>query len=257
MSSTAKGLFTTSRDLVIALGKKIDKERAEIAKNESLSDKGRQTENENLDVFVNKELAELKGRYQGGLAKLRADLQSAYAGLPPKRSYVDRVRDKGMYEETTNREVALANAESAETIVKAIQDMTRQNIAAALDQKGLSAAMESAFNSGDQNALHNLGEVARFRGDQDGIKRAQGYVDALREASLTPSQKIARLELERLDLHEAMIDQAIEYARKGGKALELLENMPVETERDQEIDAQIQAIKLGLEKSKQPEGGNG
>jgi hypothetical protein len=255
MSSAAKGLFTASRDLVITLGKKVDKERAEIAKNESLSDKGRQTENGNLDVFVNKELAELKGGYQGGLAKLRADLQSAYAGLPPKRSYVDRVRHKGMYEETTNREVALANAESAETIVRAIQDMTRQNIAAALDQKGLSAAMESAYAAGDQNALHNLGEVARFRGDQDGIKRAQGYVDALREASLTPSQKIARLELERLDLHEARFDQAVEFARKGGKALELLENIPVETERDRAIDAQIQAIKLGFE-SKQTEGGN-
>ena len=49
-----------------------------------------------------------------------------------------------------------------------------------------------------------------------------------------------------------MIDQAIEYARRGGKALDLLENGQGLRDADERIDFEIKAIQLGAK----PEGGS-
>ncbi|MGD9652516.1 MAG: hypothetical protein AB7I96_13470 [Candidatus Dadabacteria bacterium] len=241
---------------VAGIGRTRQARLKEIAEDVTLSPQGKAQESEAARSETDKELAEAKQKYQDGIARLRADYQSTLDGQKPKRSEVDKLRALGMYDSLDNRQIGLLNAEIGETIVKAIRDMSDRNVAALMDPKQLASAMQRAFDSGDQNALSNLGEVARFRGDQDGVSRAQAYVDALKEQNMTPAQKIAKLELERLDLHEALFGQAIEFARKGGKALDLLENRPVETERDQAIDAQIQAIKLGFEKSKHPVGGN-
>lgn len=240
---------------IVGIGKWLEAQLKEIDKDVTLSPQGKAQASQAARSKADEELAEVEQKHQGGFARLRADLQSTLDGKKPKRSEADRVRALGMYDSLDNRQLGLLIAETADVNARALRDAVQQIIGAGLDQKGFSAAMERAFNSGDQAALHNLSEVARFRGDQDGIKRAEGYLDNLHEQNMTPAQKIAKLELERLDLHEALFGQAIEFARKGGKALELLENSPVETERDRAIDARIQAIKLGFE-SKQTEGEN-
>lgn len=249
-SNKASAFTQISTVNVAGIGRKREVRLKEIAEDVTLSPQGKAQESEAVRSETDKELAEAKQKYQDGIAKLRADYQRTLDCQEPKRSEVDKLRALGMYDSLDNRQLGLLNAEIGETIVKAIRDMSDRNVAALMDPKQLASAMQRAFDSHDQSALENLSQVARFRGDHDGVKRAQGYVDTLKEASLTIPQRIARAELKRLDTHEALFAQAVEYARKGGKALDLLENMPALSEADERIDFEIKAIQLGAK----PEG---
>lgn len=227
---------------MVGIGKKLEARLKKIDEDITLSPKGKAQESQAARGEADKELAEAKQNHQDGAARLRADLQQTYAGEAPKRSYVDRIRDKGMSEETTNREVALANNESAEATVKAIQQMARVNLAATLDQKGLMDAADRFMEQGNLSALESLGQVAAFRGDTLAGDKISASVQAVQEANLTPVQRIAKLELERLDTHEALLDQAIDYALKGGRALELLASGQSLKDVDNRFDFEVGAI---------------
>jgi len=251
-SNKASALTGISIANVAGIGRTGQERLKEVDEDANRSPQGKAQASQAVRSDTDKELAGADQSYRDGIARLRADLQSTLDGQKPKRSEVDKVRALGMYDSLDNRQLGLLIAETSDVNARALRDTAQQIIAAGLDQKGLMAALERAFNSGDQDALSNLGEVARFRGDQDGIKRAQGYIDALREASLTIPQKIARAELKRLDTHQALFDQAVEYARKGGRALDLLESGQGLRDADERIDFEIKSIQLGAK----PEGGS-
>ncbi|HML94184.1 MAG TPA: hypothetical protein PKC29_02015 [Thermodesulfobacteriota bacterium] len=237
---------------IVGIGKELEARLREIDEDVTLSPQGKAQESQAARSEADKKLTEAKQKHRDGVARLSADLQRTLAGEEPKRSFVDRIRNKGMSEDTSNREVALTNYEGLETVVKAIRDMTQMNLAATLDQKGLLAAADRFMEQGNLGALESLAKVAAFRGDTLAGDKISASVQAVKEASLTIPQKIARKELERLTVHEAMIDQAIEYARRGGKALDLLENGQGLRDADERIDFEIKAIQLGAK----PEGGS-
>jgi len=227
--------------------KELDAERKIIQNDKDLSEQGRQKKRGEADGKYQKESAELAARLNREMAK---DVEERQGTLnPPKpHSALDRLKAKihqssnSEYVHVDDNDRALALVESNERVISALQKSTFQNIAAGMDQKELSSALDRAFQSGNQGAIENLAEVAAIKGNEGGVKAAQAYMQNLREQNMTPAQKLARVELRRIELHRQLFDYAVKRGFEGKGFHDLRGG-----ETDQGIDMEIAQIKAQMQ----------
>ena len=247
MDNDAKALKKLFVEAALNRGKEFAAKRKEVQGNSKLSDSGKADEIAKINAEAREALAALGKRYKAELAKGRETHMRTLNGPSKPLTALDKLRMKinkapameFEYLDDDSRTAALI--ESNQAVIEALKKSTLINVAGRMDSKELTAAMAHAFEEGNMNALEGFTEVASVRGDGAGIKRGQGYIDALKEQSLSPVQKIAKLELERLDIHAAIFEDATQKALNG-KGLDLLEAMALPGQSDERIDMQIAQI---------------
>lgn len=208
------------------LGKELSRKRKAVQGDKDLSQFGRQKKLGELEVEYREKVETLQKRFHGELAKGREGYEKTL-NSPKQLTALDRLRMKinkapGMeYEYIDDDQRALALIESNQAVVEALKRSTFINVAGRMSPEELFGAMDQAFQSGNQGAVENLTEVASIRGDEFGIKRGQGYADALKEQNMTPAQKMARVHLKRLDLHKQFFDWGTAKVLEGGEFQDL------------------------------------
>lgn len=208
------------------LAKEYLQKRKAVQTDKDRSESGREKELARLDAEYKSQFETLRNRYQHERVKIQLDHEKT---LNPKKplTILDRFRMKmnkapGMEHEYFDDDGRTATIlESNQALRDDLRKFAFMNIAGRMTSEELAAAMDKAFESGNQSAVENFAEVAYIRGDEFGIKRGQGYIDALKEQSLTPSQKIARVALKRLNLYSELFDYGVKQVLEGREFVDL------------------------------------
>lgn len=232
------------------LGAELNGKRKAVQTDKDRSESGRQKALAELEAEYKGQIETLTKRYHDELGKARQGYEKTLNGQPkPPPSALDRLKMKIRkapameFEYLSDDDRAAAIVESNQAVMESLKKLTFMNVAGRLGEKELAAAMDKAFQSGNQSAIENLAEVAAIRGDEIGVKRGQGYIADLKEQSLTPAQKIARLELERLSNHGELFDWGVKEVLAGREFVDLRGR-----DSDQRIDIQIAQIQSSANK---------
>ncbi|MCL4244002.1 MAG: hypothetical protein KJ002_02570 [Candidatus Dadabacteria bacterium] len=248
MDSDAKALKKLFIEAALKRGKEFAAKRKEVQGNSKLSDSGKADEIAKINAEAREALDAIMKRYKAELAKGRETHMRTLNGPTKPLTALDKLRMKinkapaMEFEYLDDDSRAAALIESNQAVIEALKKSSLISVAARMDSKELADAMAHAFEAGNMNALEGFAEVASVRGDQDSITRGQTYITTLKEQSLSPAQKRAKLELERLDIHEAIFEDATQKVLIG-KDLEKLEAMFAQPgQSDERIDMQIAQI---------------
>lgn len=242
MDSDAVALKRVFIEAVMNRGKEFAAKRKEVQDNSKLTDEGKADEIAKINAEAREALDSLGKRYKAELAKGRETHLRTLEPPKQRRGAIDRIRGKGEYESIDDRDKVMAGVESNEAVIRALEKSTFLNAAHRLDQKELLGAIDRYLEAGNLAALENLSEVAAFRGDQPVTQKISAAISHVQGQQLSPQQKIAELELERLGIHQAIFEGAVQKAIDG-KGLDLLEAMALPGQSDERIDFEIQAIK--------------
>lgn len=242
MDSDAKALKKLFIEAALNRGKEFAAKRKEVQGNSKLSDSGKADEIAKINAEAREALDALGKRYKAEHNKAREAYLRTLGPPKQRRGAIDRIRGKGEFESIDERDKVMAGVESNEAVIRALEKSTFLNAAHRLDQKELLGAVDRFLEAGDLAALENLGEVAAFRGDQPVTQKISAAISHVQDQQLSPQQKIAKLELERLDIHQAIFEGAAQKAIDG-KGLDLLEAMALPGQSDERIDMQIASVK--------------
>lgn len=242
MDNDATALKKVFIEAVINRGREFAAKRKEVQGNGKLTESGKADEIVKINAEAREALDALTTRFKAEHNKARETYARTLDPPKQRRSAIDRIRGKGEYESIDDRDKVLAGVESNEAVIRALEKSTFMNAAHRLDQKELLGAIDRYLEAGNLAALENLSEVATFRGDQPVTQKISAAISHVQEQQLSPQQKIAKLEIERLGVHEAIFENAVQRAIDG-KGLDLLEAMALPGQSDEKIDFQIQAIK--------------
>jgi hypothetical protein len=225
------------------LGKELNQKRKAVQTDKDRSPSGREKELAKLEAEYGGQIATLEKRYHDALAETQRGYEKTLNGPPKPLTALDKLRMKinkapameFEYLDDDSRTAAII--ESNEKVISALEKSSFINMASRMDPKELLSVTDNFRESGNLSALENLAEVANFRGDALASQKIAATISYVKEASLTPAQKIARIELQRLDNHKRLFDWGIKEVKAGREFQDLRGK-----DSDRDLDIQLAQI---------------